>query len=218
MDTPHHDSIAKVAAIDWQFLADGLLRAVTALALGAFAIAAISHWIAAPTRVTLLLLVVANCFTTGLALVARTPGRRDWRPISLLCSLGGTYGCIAYNLNPGAMIVPEAVGAMLQVGGIAWQLFAKISLKRSFGILPANRGVVSRGAYRFIRHPMYLGYFVADLGFLLTNFSLFNLAVHLGQLACQIGRILQEEKMLGADVAYCRYRMAVRYRLFPFVF
>mgnify|MGYP001606427104 CR=1 FL=1 len=213
-----HASISKTPAIDWHLPADVLLRAVTAVAFSAFMIGAISRWVASPTRVTLLLLVVANFITTGLVLVARTPVRRDWRPLALLCSLGGTYGCLAYSLNAGAQLVPETAGALLQAGGICWQLFAKVSLKRSFGILPANRGVVSRGAYRFVRHPMYLGYFVTDLGFLLTNFSPFNLAVHVVQLSFQVGRILQEEKMLETDAAYRCYRNAVRYRFIPLVF
>lgn len=204
--------------VDKHLIADVLLRFVAAAVFGAFTVGAISHWLAAPSRITLLLLVVANCFTTGLALVARTPRRRDWRPIALICSLGGTYGCIAYNLNPGLRIVPEAVGALLQISGIAWQLFAKTSLRRSFGVLPANRGVVSRGAYRFVRHPMYLGYFVTDLGFLLTNFSFYNLAVHVGQVALQIGRIKQEERMLSADERYRSYCSQVRFRLIPKVF
>lgn len=218
-ETPNPGSTTRApGVIDKHWIADALLRTATAIACAAFAIAAISHWLAAPSRITLLLLVVANVFTTGLTLVVRTPRRRDWRPTALLCSLGGTYACIAYNLDPGAKIVPETVGALMQISGIAWQLFAKASLRRSFGILPANRGVVSRGAYRFVRHPMYLGYFVTDLGFLLTNFSLFNLAIHLIQVACQIGRITQEEQILSADESYREYRSHVRFRLIPMVF
>ena len=204
--------------VDLHWVAEIALRVVTALVFGAFAVAAISHWLATPSRVTLLLLVVANCFTTGLSLIVRTPRRRDWRPIALLCALGGTYGCVAYNFKTGAEIVPQSIGVLLQMSGIAWQLFAKVSLRRSFGVLPANRGVVSRGAYRFIRHPMYLGYFVTDLGFLLTNFTVYNLSVLIVQMSCQVGRILQEERMLSGDERYRHYRDQVRFRLIPKVF
>jgi protein-S-isoprenylcysteine O-methyltransferase Ste14 len=204
--------------VDLHWAADIALRLVTAAAFGAFAVAAISHWLATPNRVTLLLLVIANCFTTCLTLIVRTPRRRDWRPLTLLCALGGTYGCIAYNFKPGMEVVPQSIGVLLQMSGIAWQLFAKISLRRSFGVLPANRGVVSSGAYRCVRHPMYLGYFVTDLGFLLTNFTVYNLLVLTIQMSCQVGRILQEERMLARDEHYRSYRNEVRFRLVPKLF
>jgi len=200
------------------WIADIALRLVTTAVFGTFAVAAISNWLATPSRITLLLLVVANCFTTGLSVIVRRPGRRDWRVIALLCALGGTYGCIAYNFKPGVEVVPQSLGVLLQMSGIAWQLFAKVSLRRSFGVLPANRGVVSHGAYGFVRHPMYLGYFVTDLGFVLTNFTVYNLCVLAVQMSCQVGRILQEERMLSGDEDYRSYCHEVGFRLIPKLF
>lgn len=185
---------------------------------GVFAYLAIKHWRADPTRITLLLLVVAECFTLGLSLVVRVPMRRDWNPVAFLCALGASYYFLAVHLGPGVRLVPETVGAALQVAGICWQLFAKVSLRRSFGILPANRGVVSHGAYRFVRHPMYLGYFVMDMGFLLTNFGLQNVLVYGGQFALQAVRISREERLLSADERYRTYKGKVRYRVIPGLF
>ncbi|VVD33535.1 methyltransferase family protein [Paraburkholderia dioscoreae] len=193
-------------------------RVGAATMLSLFACAAIAQWWAAPSRITLLLLVVAACFTVGLSLFTRVPTRRDWRPFAFICSMGGTYYFLAVRLAPGAQLVPETIGAALQLLGIFWQLFAKASLRRSFGILPANRGVVSRGAYRFVRHPMYLGYFVTDIGFLLVNFGLQNLLVYGCQFALQVGRIVSEEQILSADEGYRTYKDRVRYRVIPGVF
>jgi protein-S-isoprenylcysteine O-methyltransferase Ste14 len=199
-------------------LSEIAIRMISGTVLTVFAYSAIKQWFAAPQRVTLLLLVAAACLTTGLALFSRVPMRRDWRPHVFLCSMIGTYGFVAYKLTPGIQLAPELVGASLQVAGILWQIYAKASLRRSFGILPANRGVVSHGAYRFMRHPMYLGYSITDIGFLVTNFGLQNLLVFSVQLALQVSRILFEERLLSGDTQYCEYRDAVRYRLVPKVF
>jgi protein-S-isoprenylcysteine O-methyltransferase Ste14 len=193
-------------------------RVGTAILLSLFAYIAIKHWRADPTRITLLLLVVAECFTLGLSLVVRVPMRRDWNPVALICALGASYYFLAIQLAPGTRLVPEAVGAALQIAGICWQLFAKVSLRRSFGILPANRGVVSHGAYRFVRHPMYLGYFVMDMGFLLTNFGIQNILVYGGQFALQVVRIIREEKILSSDERYRAYKGKVHYRVIPGLF
>src|SRR5579859_2826455 len=199
-------------------LTEILARAAAALMLSIFTYAAVKQWLAAPTRITLLLLVVSAFMTLGLSLFARVPIHRDWTPFAFICSVGGTFYFLAVRLSPGTQLIPEAAGASLQLLGIFWQLFAKVSLRRSFGILPANRGVVSRGAYRFVRHPMYLGYFVTDVGFLLANFGIQNVIVYGCQFALQVGRIVREEQLLSADAGYRRYKGKVHYRVIPGVF
>ncbi len=193
-------------------------RLVVGLLLSVFAYSAFVQWRLAPERTTLLLMMTATLVTVGLSLFARIPARRDFRPMSVLMSVGGSFYFLGIELEPGARMIPEAAGATLGVGGILWQLFAKFSLRDAFGILPANRGVVSRGAYRFVRHPIYLGYLVTDLGFLLTNLGWRNALVYGGLYALQTGRIFREEQFLGEDPAYRAYRARVRYRVIPGVF
>ena len=41
--------------------------------------------------------------------------------------------------------------------GLLIVIAGKVSLGRSFGLIPANRGIVSTGLYRLVRHPIYLG-------------------------------------------------------------
>jgi protein-S-isoprenylcysteine O-methyltransferase Ste14 len=194
------------------------VRLCATLVLSLFTYSAVLNWLAAPERITLALFVVSAFAIQGLALFARVPKKRDWRPVALFFSIGVTYYFLAVQLAPGTKLIPESAGAVMEVCGIVWQLFAKASLRRSFGILPANRGVVSCGAYRFIRHPMYLGYFIADLGFLLTNFGVQNLLVCGGQFLLQIGRIVREERLLCADETYRAYKSKVRYRVIPGIF
>jgi len=193
-------------------------RVASAFLFAAFAVAAFNQWLADPTRITLMFLVVSESLTVCLALLARVPARRDWHPTAILCSLGATYYFIGIKLAPGSQLIPELIGVALQIAGFSWQIYAKLSLRLSFGLLPANRGIVTSGAYRFMRHPMYVGYFVAHVGFLLTNFGLQNLLVFSVLYSLQVVRIIREERLLVEDPAYRTYRIRVRYRLLPGIF
>ena len=194
------------------------LRSASAFLFFAFAYAAFTQWLADPTRVTLLLIVVAESLSVCLSLLTRVPTRRDWHPAAVLSSLGATFYFLGIKLAPGMQLIPEFVGAALQIAGIAWQIFAKLSLRRSFGLLPANRGIVTRGPYRLMRHPMYLGYFVAHVGFLWANFGLQNLLVFTGLYGLQVARIIREERLLSEDPQYRGYGTKVRYRVIPGIF
>jgi protein-S-isoprenylcysteine O-methyltransferase Ste14 len=110
------------------------------------------------------------------------------------------------------------LGLFLLFFGNCWQAWAKLILRRSFGITPANRGVKITGAYRFVRHPMYAGYLLVHLGVLAVMFSPYNLAIYAIGWTAQILRLLAEERLLGEDPAYRDYMSAVRWRLIPGIF
>lgn len=199
-------------------LTDILLRIYVAGAVVFFAVAAFNQWQADPSRITLLLVAIIETITATIIVCSRRAQMRDWRPLSLLCAVVSMFYFLALSLVPGGHLIPELAGAAIQIAGLAVQLFAKLSLGRSFGVLPARRGLVTRGAYRWVRHPIYLGYLISHVGFLLTNFSLRNAAV-LGVLyLVQIIRIQREELMLTGLPGYFSYRDKVRYRLIPGVF
>jgi len=118
----------------------------------------------------------------------------------------------------GQAIAPDAAGLALQACGTAFELYGKIALGRSFGIVAANRGIVVRGPYRFVRHPIYFGYLVTHVGFFLSNASLWNAAVYAAAYFFQVARIFSEERLLSDDEAYREYSRTVRYRLLPGLF
>ena len=74
------------------------------------------------------------------------------------------------------------------------------------------------GPYRVVRHPMYLGYLVTDIGFLVANFGVRNVVVVVAQWTLQVVRIVKEEQLLSKDATYREYMSRVRYRLVHGVF
>lgn len=196
-----------------QLATEIILRTLTAAVLSIFAISAAVQYMKDTSRITLVMFALSSVLTVGLAIFTRVPLERDWNPLSLAITLCGTFYFLAFRIEPGIRLVPEFFAVGVQVLGVAIQVYAKCSLRRSFGLLPANRGVMVFGPYRVIRHPMYLGYIVTDMGFLLANFGLWNVVVVAVQWSMQVGRILQEERLLVKDDAYRRYMSRVRYRL-----
>ncbi len=113
-------------------------------------------------------------------------------------------------------LVPVAV-ALVLIGNIG-QAAAKLILRRSFGIAPANRGLKLNGPYRLVRHPMYAGYLLVHVGLLMLMPSLLNLIIYVIGWWAQILRLLAEERLLMQDAAYRDYAGEVRYRLVPVIF
>lgn len=137
---------------------------------------------------------------------------------SLLLAFFGTFYFSFVDLGIGPPLIPYAVGQWIQISGISLQVSAKLWLGRSFGLVPANRGLVLGGPYRIVRHPMYLGYFLNHMGYLACTYSTRNLVVYAMLYAIQIGRIAQEEKLLSKDPDYVEYSKRVKYRFVPFIY
>jgi protein-S-isoprenylcysteine O-methyltransferase Ste14 len=115
-------------------------------------------------------------------------------------------------------LVSPVLAAPILLAGMLVQVYAKLALGRSFGVVPAHRGLRLAGPYRFVRHPMYAGYLLSHLAFLAMNPSWWNLAVYSLLYSLQIPRLLAEERLLQGDPQYRAYSFNVRFRLIPGVF
>ena len=115
-------------------------------------------------------------------------------------------------------LVPAAACLTLMLAGFSLQVSAKLILGRAFGIVAANRGVRMLGPYRFLRHPMYAGYTLTHVGFLLAAPSLTNALIYTAALTTQVIRIFREERVLMQDAEYRVFSTRIRYRLLPGVF
>lgn len=166
---------------------------------------------------TSLFWMVSEGAVVVLLVFRRTSSRISQSPWDWFAGLAGSF--LVLLVRPGGQaIAPDALGFALQLCGTVFQLYGKAALGRSFGIVAANRGVVLKGPYRIVRHPIYLGYLVTHVGFLLSNVSLWNLAVYAAVYLFQVARIFAEERLLIVDWRYREYLQSVRYRLIPGVF
>jgi protein-S-isoprenylcysteine O-methyltransferase Ste14 len=118
----------------------------------------------------------------------------------------------------GGALVPDALTALVSSCGLALVIAGKVTLGRSFGIVPANRGVVTSGPYLVVRHPIYTGYIIGHLAFVVAHPSLWNVIVLLIADVALVRRALLEERVLAQDAHYQGYCNKVGWHLVPGVF
>jgi len=121
-------------------------------------------------------------------------------------------------LQPSMSGGPALVATALEVTGLIFVAGAFLCLNRSFALAPQNRGIKTAGVYRLVRHPMYLGYILAEVGYVFGNFSEFNLVVLTLSVLFLLLRLRAEEQLLGRDPVYRIYSTKTRWKLIPFLF
>jgi protein-S-isoprenylcysteine O-methyltransferase Ste14 len=115
-------------------------------------------------------------------------------------------------------LAPELFTALFSALGLLIVIGGKMSLGRSFGLMPANRGIVSSGLYRIVRHPIYLGYLITHVGFLCAHPTPWNLALLVTADLALLTRAVCEEETLARASEYRAYQQRVRWRVVPGLF
>ena len=171
-----------------------------------------------PTRWTLLALLVTEGYAMVLVVCARRSTMRDTSSVAVVATLYSIFYYVLFDPGKTTPLISEFSAVVFYIVGTACQFYAKTSLGRSFGLLPANRGLVASGPYRLVRHPMYLGYLIGQTGFLFANFSLRNLTILIGIYLALGLRISREEALLESSSEYSEYRKQVPWRVIPHVY
>ena len=143
---------------------------------------------------------------------ARTVSRRlgDW-----LLAFGGTFAGVLFRPVGAHPHWGLAAGLAVQLLGLVICVTSFLALGRSFGFVAADRGLVRRGPYAIVRHPIYASYVLLQFGYLLQSISLRNALVMLVASGCNVGRVKAEDGVLATNQDYDEYRRRVRWRLFP---
>ncbi len=151
-----------------------------------------------------------------LILIRRRVTELSLRPVDWMLAVSATAAPLLVRpLSHWGNIAPVDLCAGLMLTGMLFQVIAKLTLRFSFGMAPANRGLKVSGPYKIVRHPIYAAYLIGQLGFFLLNPSVWNGCVYAVGLVLQIFRISAEERILAHDPAFASFRATTRYRLIP---
>jgi protein-S-isoprenylcysteine O-methyltransferase Ste14 len=170
-------------------------------------------------HVTGLLLLVGESLVVVLTIVRRRAIAVDRSAAAAIMTAVSLVGPVLMRAtSEPASLVGDQVTALLSAVGLVLVVLGKMTLGRSFGVVPANRGVVVRGPYMLVRHPIYTGYLITHAAFLLAHPAPWNLSILLVADTALVLRALMEERVLSADASYRQYCQRVGWHLVPGVF
>ena len=169
-------------------------------------------------RVTGLLLLVSESLVVVLTIIRRRARIVDRSAPAAIVTTISLIGPALLRTAAGPGLVPDLATAVLSAVGLIVVISGKITLGRSFGIAPANRGVVVAGPYGFVRHPIYAGYVVTHLAFACAHPTAWNAAVLVLTDVALMIRALYEERVLAGDGTYQNYCRRVAWHVVPGVF
>jgi protein-S-isoprenylcysteine O-methyltransferase Ste14 len=179
--------------------------AIAAAGTGLHASGELERAIAHPTMRAWLLVAYALLRTgVTVAFAVFTIGRsvpqsRSRSPVAFLACAAAIAVVLAFE-DP-APSTPEGVllaGELIAVASCVWLLISVCFLGRCFGVLPEARGLVTRGPYGVVRHPVYLGEIGACAGLAIAAPSALDTAVLCGFVVAQAVRMRLEERAVAA--------------------
>jgi protein-S-isoprenylcysteine O-methyltransferase Ste14 len=120
----------------------------------------------AGTRIHQILSAILWGMFAALVVVRPVPLRRGGDLFGVLAAVGAQAGVLVLGVvagDSGSGLVLLVANVVL-AGGLLFAIASVAFLGRCFGVLPDVRGLVTRGPYRLVRHPLYLGELTAVLG------------------------------------------------------
>jgi protein-S-isoprenylcysteine O-methyltransferase Ste14 len=159
------------------------------------------------------LLVAFNLLVGGLLLLTRRPVRPPERIVHVVVPLVATFSYLGYGfaehlprslhavaLLPDLGFVGIVASGLLVTAAYVLSLLALLYLRRSFAVFVEVRRGVTRGPYRFVRHPMYLGYLMVVTALFLVRPTLGYGLLSVALVVITVVRARLEEELLAAHV------------------
>ena len=162
--------------------------------------------------------VSQHLMVLGIALTRRPPQAQDHSlaaSAAVIVAYTYPYAQVAYLRWVSGEPAWEAGGLVLVTFAACLSLASLLTLGRWFGVRPALRGLATTGPYRVVRHPIYLAYLLADIGYNLQEWNFATLLLVAAGWLSLLYRIHAEERVLSRHSDWPDYVASVRYRLVP---
>ncbi len=157
-------------------------------------------------------LILINTVAMVLFVVRRDPSRVAGK-VDGAIALAGTFS-VSFLKDAGQLQDAQLAPTLVQAVGVLGWALALSTLGRSFGVVPADRGLVRSGPYRVVRHPIYAFETMFFFGYLAAVPTLRTFIIIPIWMVLQVVRIIREERIIDG---YQAYQSKVRWRIIPFV-
>jgi protein-S-isoprenylcysteine O-methyltransferase Ste14 len=164
----------------------------------------------ASVAIQFLVLIITMIIRTSPVRVTHNPWY--WM-LAFFASYWGLF--VAAFAQRGVALLPNVVTDSLSILSLIVAVYARLSLGRSIGLVPAQRVIITRGAYRFVRHPIYTGLLISYFSFALHMYSPRNVVLAVLGIGMFVVKSFIEEGFLRSDPEYAEYLARVRWRWFP---
>src|SRR6266571_3812932 len=160
-------SLIRVFSLPWL---DRSIAAIACVPLVYLAYYRYEHWHHGLPLITSALNVLILVVTM---IIRRPPKRVTPNPWYWLLAFVATYWQILVLglLQQGRPLVANWITDSIAIPGLLIVIWARLSLGRNIGFVPAQRELASSGAYAFMRHPVYTGGLLTSLAFALRAYS-----------------------------------------------
>lgn len=162
--------------------------------MACFGVIAVYRW--NQTGLIFFLLLVIRDFVAAYFFLKRKPSQTKSNRMQSLVAYASSMMPLIY-FAPSEDVTKSLlmVSDLMSILGFLIVALATLELGTSIGISPANRGLVKSGVYKYIKHPMYTGYVVSEIGMVLVNPV--NVLIIVLSTSLYIGRALAENRVLS---------------------